>query len=83
MHRHAVGGGHDVRGQLAPQFLVVEIDVQVREDGAFRLQDCDPFERLLDGEVARMRDVAQRVDYPQVEAAKLILCVRRESADVG
>ena len=34
MHGHAVVRRHDVGRQLAPQLLVVEIDVQVREDGA-------------------------------------------------
>src|SRR5262245_52503763 len=57
--------------------------MQVRQDRAFRFDPRDPFQRLIEMEMARMRSPAQRVDDPNVKAGKRRNAVRWQAFDVG
>ena len=56
--------------QFAAQHLVVEIGVQIGQDGAARLEPFDPAERIRQRQVTGMRPVAQRVDTQTSRSAK-------------
>src|SRR6266545_3040903 len=53
------------------------------EHGALRLHPRDPGQRFLDGEVARMRRIAQCIDDPDVEALKMLKRLLGEVAHIG
>jgi hypothetical protein len=56
--------------------------MQVRQDRAFRFDPGNPFQRLINMEMARMRRSAQGVDDPDVEAGQRRNTVRRQALDV-
>src|SRR5262249_47480985 len=68
LYPHPIVGRLDARRQFAPQGLVVEIRVQVGQDGAPGLDARDPGKRQRQMRVARMLGVAQRVDDPALDA---------------
>ena len=70
-------------GNLAAQHLVIEIGVQIGQDGAARLEPLDPGERVVEREMARVRPVAQRIDDPDVEAGERRDALRRQAAQVA
>src|ERR1700728_1811977 len=80
---HAVEAGLDMGWQFLAQNVVVEIGVQVGENGARRLEPVDPAERVGEGEMTRMRPVAQRVDDPDFEIGQSGAGVRRHAAEVA
>ena len=67
--RHAVESRGYMRGQPAAQHIVIEIGMQIGEDRAVRLHSLDPAQRIVDGEMAWMRRIAERIDDPDVECA--------------
>src|SRR5262249_16929649 len=67
--RHAIERRRHMGRELGGQHLVVEIGMEVGEHGAPRLHTLNPVQRVLDGEMAGMRDIAQGVDNPDIEAA--------------
>src|SRR5579859_2621992 len=80
---HSVETRLDLGRQLAAQMVVVEISVQVREDGAARLEALDPGERVADREVARVWAVTQRIDNPHVEPGERGRAFVRHAAEVA
>jgi len=54
--------------QPAAQLFVIKIRVQVRQDGAARLDASYPFQRIVDAKMARVRAVAQGVQHPDIHA---------------
>src|ERR1700742_151440 len=68
--REPVIGRLDARRQLPLQGLVVEVDMQIGQDGALGLYPRDPVEGLREMGVARMRRVAQGVDDPAFDAVE-------------
>ena len=67
---HSVVARLDMRRQFLAQDVVVEIGVEVGQDGARGLEPLDPVERFGEREMTRMRPVAQRVDDPDVKAGE-------------
>ena len=57
-----------MRWEFSAQTVVVEVDMEMGEDRTLRLQSFDPFKRLLDAKMTRMRNAAQRIHDPHVEA---------------
>ena len=55
-------GGFHARGQAAGQVAIVEVDMQVGQDGAPRLQALDPGQGPLHMGVGRVRPPAEGVD---------------------
>src|SRR4029077_1370000 len=79
---HAVIGGLDIGQQFLLQFLIVEVDMHMGEDRAFRPHALDPGQRLIDAEMARMRGVAERIDDPYIEIAQISQRLLRKIAHV-
>ena len=82
LDHHAVVCRFDMRRQLRTKRLVVEIDVHVRQDCAFRFQPFDPVQRFGEREMTRMRPVAQRIDDPDIEILERVDGLGIEIADV-
>src|SRR6202049_1720134 len=80
---HAVIGRLDVVRKLAAQNLVVDVGMQVGQDGALRPDALDPGQRILDGEMTRMRRIAQRVKNPDFEVTQHRHAVRRNAVEVA
>src|SRR6266851_10347277 len=80
---HPVIGRLDVPRKLAAQGLVVEVGMQVGQDGALGPDALDPGQRIVDGEMARMRRIAQRVEDPDFEVAQHRHAVRRNPVEVA
>src|ERR1700693_4813867 len=80
---HAVIGRLDVVRKLAAQNLVVDVGMQVGQDGALGPDALDPRQRILDGEMTRMRRIAQRVEDPDFEVAQHRHAVRRNPVEVA
>src|SRR5215469_4745265 len=78
-----VKGGLDIPRQRAAQDLVVEVEMQVRQDGAFGRNTLDPSKRFVDGEMARVALVAQCIDDPEIEARERGDAFRRQVAHVA
>ena len=53
------------------------------QDGAFRLQPFYPFQRLTQGEMARMRPWSQGVQNPDVETSEQPFCLGIKAAHIG
>jgi hypothetical protein len=56
--------------QLAAQFGVVQVGMQIRQDCAAGLDPRDPGERIVNAEMAGVRPVAQRIHDPDLESRK-------------
>src|SRR3954452_3442411 len=53
------------------------------EHGTLRLHPRDPRKRFLDGEVARMRRIAECINDPDIEALKMLERLLWEIAHIG
>src|SRR6186713_1228870 len=53
--------------------------MQVGQDRAFRFDPGDPFQCLIEMEMARMRGSTERVDDPDLQARKCRNAVRRQA----
>src|SRR5947199_4491134 len=80
---HAVISRLDVLRELAAQGLVVEIGMQIDQHGALRPDALDPRQRILDGEMTRMRRIAQRVENPDFEISQYRYAVRRDTVEIA
>src|SRR5262249_13451618 len=79
---HAVEGGLDVWRKAAAERLVIKVGVEIGQDRAPRAQALDPGQRLVDGKMARMRTLAERIDDPYVQALQQRNARLRNGADV-
>ena len=57
--------------------------MQVRQDGAPRLDARDPLNGIADAEMARMRRVAQRIDDPDIKPGEFTQTVIRQVGEVA
>jgi hypothetical protein len=71
------------RRQLVTQRGIVEFDVEMGEDGSLRLQQVDPFEGLIDTEMADVRVIPESVDDPDIEALKQVGRCAWQITDIG
>ena len=67
LDHHPIIRRFDARREFAFERLVVEIEVEIGEDGVAGLYAADPGERGLDVGVGGMRRVAQRIENPAVD----------------
>src|SRR5580700_828453 len=82
-NRHPVVGRLNIGRQLRIELLVIEIGVQIGQDGAPRLEAADPLQCIVEREMARVRPIAQRVDDPDVEAGQRRGAFRRHAGQVA
>src|SRR5262249_54641236 len=64
---HSVISRDYTRWQFRRDFVIINIDVQMRQHGALGLHAPDPIQSLGHGKMARMGRVAERVEDPNVQ----------------
>src|SRR5690242_11249762 len=67
---HAIIGGFDTGWELARKLRIIDVDMQIGQNGPFGLHAGDPFERGFDIGVGGMRRIAQRIDDPGLDTFK-------------
>jgi len=78
-----IEGWLDMGRQLTAQLGIIEIGVQIGQNRAAGFDPCDPGERIVDAEVARVRPVAQRIHDPDLDTGKRRDASLREPAEVA
>src|SRR5512139_1105775 len=81
--RHPVIGRLYTRRQFSTQRRVVHVGVQVGQDRTFRFDPCDPLERLVQIEMARVRLSAKCINDPDLKACERGNAFGRQAFDVG
>src|SRR5262249_36276376 len=81
--RHTVVTRLDTRWQLGAKRRVIHVGVQIGQDRALRLDLSDPFQRLVEMEMARVRRSPQRVDDPDLQAYECSNTLRWKAFNVS
>src|ERR1700676_2994765 len=80
---HPVERRNDMDRQSAAQHLVIEVGVQIGQDGAPGFYAFDPAKRVLERKVTRVRPIAQAIAIPTAGAAKGRTVLRWNAAEVA
>ena len=65
---HPVISRRHIRRQLRAQRLIIEVGVQVGQDGVARTHLFDPLQGVVEAEMGGVRTIAQSVDDPHIQA---------------
>src|SRR3712207_1450284 len=79
---HSIKSGLNAGRKRSSQCLVIQVDMHVGQDCPFRLEPLDPGERLIDGQVVRMRRVTQCIDDPHIEILESAFSLTIKIADI-
>ena len=80
---HAVIGRLDMIGGVGIERLVIEVDVKVGQNRPLGLYFRDHGKGFVDGKMAGMGCIAQRIDDPDIEAREARQHLVRQGADIG
>ena len=76
-------GRRDTVRTFRRQGRVIHIVAEMGQPGLFRLHAGDPFERLVEMRMRRMRRFAKAVDQPDIDAFEHLEGIVAEFVDVG